>query len=83
MVENEESERRPVAATSRVEQAAVPASLATRPIALSPEDEAELAQAFRALENSSFAAYLTGMVGRQIGYAGELIPGRVAAAALR
>ncbi len=81
MIDQEEAERRRVAATSRVEQAAGPASLTTRPVALSPEDAAELAQAFRALEDSSFAAYLTGMVGRQIGYAGELVPGRVAATA--
>lgn len=81
MVDNEESERRPGAETARVEQMAGPVPPVVRPTALSAEDEAELVDAFRALEHSSFASYLTGVVGRQIGYAGELVPGRVAATA--
>ena len=40
-------------------------------------DEAALAKAVAALERSSFAARLSGMLGRQIGFAGELVPDRI------
>lgn len=46
--------------------------------ALSAADEASLADAVRALESSSFAAHLSGIVGRQLGFAGDLLPARVA-----
>ncbi|RYC31843.1 EcsC family protein [Lichenibacterium minor] len=49
-----------------------------RPDALSPEDEAALAGAVRALEGTSFAAHLSGLVGRQLGFSGSLLPARVA-----
>ncbi len=45
---------------------------------LSVDDEAALADAVVALEGSSLAAQLSNLVGRQIGFAGELIPARVA-----
>lgn len=50
---------------------------AARPAALSPEDEAALVEAVRSLEGSSFAAQLSGLVGRQLGFAGSLLPARV------
>ncbi len=65
-------------ATASGQDATDPGWPASRPVVLSPEDEAALAEALRALEGSSFASQLTGMVGRQIGFAGELIPERVA-----
>ncbi len=55
-----------------------PAGALTRTTALSPEDEAALAEAVEALEGSSFAAQLSGLVGRQLGFAGDLLPARVA-----
>ncbi len=62
-----------------------PADLATpergRPDALSPEDAAALADAVKALEGTSFAANLSGLVGRQLGFAGDLLPARVTEAA--
>jgi hypothetical protein len=48
-----------------------------RPEALTPEDEATLAEAVRALEGTSFASQLSGLVGRQLGFAGDLLPARV------
>ena len=48
-----------------------------RPDALTPEDEATLAAAVRALEGTSFASQLSGLVGRQLGFAGDLLPARV------
>ena len=54
-----------------------PVPRTARPGALSPEDEAVLADAMRALEATSFAANLSGLVGRQLGFAGELLPARV------
>jgi hypothetical protein len=42
--------------------------------ALSPEDEAALRQAVAALERTTFAGRLTEMVGRQIDFAGKLVP---------
>ena len=54
-----------------------------RPHGLSPEDEATLADAVRALEGTSFAASLSGLVGRQLGFAGDLLPARVAEVANR
>ncbi len=57
--------------------AATPIPGARRPEALSPEDEAALADAVRALEGTSFAANLSGLVGRQLGFAGDLLPARV------
>ncbi|RYB04927.1 EcsC family protein [Lichenibacterium ramalinae] len=54
-----------------------------RPGTLSPEDEAALAEAVRALEGSSFAAQLSGLVGRQLGFAGNLLPARVTETANR
>ena len=45
---------------------------------MSPQDEAALAEAVRALEGSSFASHLSGLVGRQLGFAGDLLPARVA-----
>ena len=50
---------------------------------LSAADEAALADAVVALEGSSLAAQLSNLVGRQIGFAGELIPARVAETANR
>ncbi len=50
----------------------------SRPPGLSSEDEAALAEAVRALEGSSFASQISGLVGRQLGFAGELLPARVA-----
>ena len=55
--------------------------VAARPQALSAADEAALARAVEALEATSFATHLTGLVGRQIGFAGDLVPARVADAA--
>ena len=52
--------------------------VSVRPDTLSAADEAALADAVVALEGSSFAAQLSHLVGRQIGFAGELIPARVA-----
>ena len=57
--------------------AGVPTPGAGRVGALSPEDEAALADAVRALEGTSFAAHLSGLVGRQLGFAGDLLPARV------
>src|SRR3954447_14268476 len=48
--------------------------------ALSPEDEAALRQAVAALERTTFAGRLTEMVGRQIDFAGKLVPQPVAGA---
>ena len=53
-------------------------AVSVRPDTLSAADEAALADAVAALEGSSFAAQLSQLVGRQIGFAGELIPARVA-----
>ena len=53
-------------------------SLSVRPDTLNAADVAALADAVLALEGSSFAAQLSQLVGRQIGFAGELIPARVA-----
>ncbi len=53
-------------------------SVSVRPATLSASDEAALADAVVALEGSSFAAQLSQLVGRQIGFAGELIPTRIA-----
>lgn len=53
-------------------------SVAVRHDALSAADEAALAGAVVALEGSSLAAQLSNLVGRQIGFAGELVPARVA-----
>ena len=52
-----------------------------RPRHLSAADEAALAEAVRALEGTSFASQISGLVGRQLGFAGELLPARVAATA--
>jgi hypothetical protein len=41
---------------------------------MSPEDEATLRDAVTALERTTFAARLTQMVGRQIDFAGKLVP---------
>ncbi len=65
----------PLAAGMR--PANVPVPGVGRPGALSPEDEAALADAVRALEGTSFAANLSGLVGRQLGFAGDLLPARV------
>ena len=40
-------------------------------------DEADLTKAVAALERSSFAARLSGLLGRQIGFAGELMPEQI------
>ncbi len=53
-------------------------AISVQPDTLSAGDEAALADAVVALEGSSFAAQLSNLVGRQIGFAGELIPARVA-----
>ena len=53
----------------------------SRPRELSAEDEAALAEAVRALEGTSFASQISGIVGRQLGFAGDLLPARVAEAA--
>ncbi len=53
-------------------------SVSVRHGTLSAADEAALADAVAALEGSSLAAQLSNLVGRQIGFAGELIPARVA-----
>ncbi len=45
---------------------------------LSPAERADLARAVAALERSSFASGLSGMIGRQVGFAGDFIPKRVA-----
>jgi hypothetical protein len=42
--------------------------------AISPDDEAALSEAVAALERTTFAGRLTGMVGRQIDFAGKLVP---------
>ena len=47
---------------------------------MSPEDEAALKEAVAALERTTFAGRLTEMVGRQIDFAGKLIPQPVAGA---
>ena len=47
----------------------------------SAQDQADLAAAVEALEHTSFAAQLTGLVGRQIGLASQLIPDTVLKAA--
>ena len=49
--------------------------------AWSSEDEAALVEAVMALERTSFATRIGEVVGRQIGFAGELIPSGVAGAA--
>lgn len=54
-----------------------------RPKALTDADEAALAAAVRALDGTSFATRLASLVGRQLGFAGELIPGRVVETANR
>ncbi len=46
-----------------------------------PSDLTDLAKAVAALERSSFAARLNGLLGRQIGFAGELVPEKIAEAA--
>jgi EcsC protein family len=63
---------------------------APAPAPLSPEDEAALREAVSALERTTFAGRLTDMVGRQIDFAGKLIPqpvsgavGRAVSVALR
>jgi hypothetical protein len=43
-------------------------------VAMSPEDEAALKEAVAALERTTFAGRLTEMVGRQIDFAGKLVP---------
>jgi hypothetical protein len=48
--------------------------------ALSPEDEAALREAVAALERTTFAGRLTEMVGRQIDFAGKLVPQPVSGA---
>ncbi len=53
-------------------------SVSVRQGALSAADEAALVDAVAALEGSSLAAQLSNLVGRQIGFAGELVPARVA-----
>ena len=53
-------------------------SVSVRHGTLSAADEAALVDAVAALEGSSLAAQLSNLVGRQIGFAGELIPARVA-----
>ncbi len=50
----------------------------SHPLGLSSDDEAALAEAVRALEGSSFASQISGLVGRQLGFAGDLLPARVA-----
>jgi hypothetical protein len=51
------------------------ASSASAPaIPLSPEDEIALREAVRALERTSFAGQLAQLVGRQIDFAGKLVP---------
>ncbi len=47
----------------------------------SAQDQADLAAAVEALEHTSFATQLTGLVGRQIGLAGQFIPDSVLKAA--
>ena len=42
--------------------------------AISPEDEAALREAVAALERTTFAGRLTHLVGRQIDFAGKLVP---------
>ena len=49
--------------------------------ALTPPDLADLARAAATLEGSSFAARLNNVLGRQIGFAGELVPEKIAKAA--
>ncbi|WP_237480109.1 EcsC family protein [Lichenibacterium dinghuense] len=71
----------PTAALDEAAGAPVPGT--GRPGALSPEDEAALAEAVRALEGTSFAANLSGLVGRQLGFAGDLLPPRVTEVANR
>ena len=56
-------------------------TLSERPGSLTADDEAALARAVEALEAPSFASHLTGLVGRQIGFAGDLVPAKVADAA--
>lgn len=51
------------------------------PAAWTSADLADLARAVHALERTSFATCLNGMLGRQIGFAGELVPERIAKAA--
>ena len=70
-----------VAADEPQERDRSDAAVARRPRTLSAEDEAALAHAVDALETTSFATHLTGLVGRQIGFAGNLVPARVAEAA--
>ena len=54
-----------------------PVEAQARPDTLTPEDEATLRRAVRALEGTSFASQLSGLVGRQLGFAGDLLPARV------
>ncbi len=54
---------------------------AAAPAAFSPEDEAALREAVSALERRTFAGRLTEMVGRQIDFAGKLVPQSVSGAA--
>lgn len=46
-----------------------------------PSDLADLAKAVATLEGSSFASQLNDLLGRQIGFAGQLVPERIAEAA--
>jgi hypothetical protein len=49
-------------------------------VPVSPEDEALLREAVAALEHTSFAGRLTQLVGRQIDFAGKLVPQPIAGA---
>jgi hypothetical protein len=49
-------------------------------LAMSPQDEAALREAVRALERTTFAGRLTQMVGSQIDFAGKLVPQSISAA---
>ncbi|MDE2362477.1 MAG: EcsC family protein [Hyphomicrobiales bacterium] len=48
-----------------------------RPSPMTPADQAALARAVEALERTSFAARVTGLLGRQLETAGKLLPARV------
>jgi hypothetical protein len=52
----------------------------TPAVSLSPEDEAALREAVSALERTTFAGRLTELVGRQIDFAGKLVPQPISAA---
>jgi hypothetical protein len=58
----------------------VAATGASPAAAMSPEDEAALQQAVSALERATFAGRLTQLVGRQIDFAGKLVPQPIAGA---